>query len=82
MDTQAPLPLEGPDDRITIKRAAQISGRAPETLRRHAYRGSLHTIQVGRVRMTTRRWLHEYLMPRGETDEHAPPLPPAYVPPE
>lgn len=54
--------LEGPDAHISLDRAAVLSGRSPETLRVLATRGRLRTVKRGRNYLTTRRWLHEYLL--------------------
>jgi hypothetical protein len=77
-----PAHLEAPDACISLTRAAQLSGRKEETLRVRAMRGRLRTIKRGRDHLTTRRWLHEYLMSRDDTNTHGPPLPADYVPPE
>jgi hypothetical protein len=79
--------LEPVDTYITLARAGQISGLSPETLRKQAHprKGQpprLRTVRLGHDRLTTRRWLHEYLMGRDERNQHAAPLPDDYVPPE
>lgn len=64
-----PPPLPGPDELITIARAARLCGLAPDTLRRAAATGRLTVQQVTpRLNLTTRRWLHDYLQARGGTD--------------
>ena len=79
--------IEPPGEYITLARAAQIAGLSPETLRKQARRRGdapprLRTVRLGHDRLTTRRWLHEYLLGRDETNTHAAPLPVGYVPPE
>ena len=79
--------LEPPDQYIALTRAAALCGLSAGTLRVLANpRGDalprLRTVRLGHDRLTTRRWLHEYLMGRDETNTHAAPLPEGYVPPE
>jgi hypothetical protein len=75
--------LEGPDEWITIARAARISGLARSTLSHQAVAGKLQSGLAGRKRLTTRRWLHEYLMGASTRDKGTrKPLPPDYVAPE
>jgi hypothetical protein len=78
------LQLEGPDDPITLKRAGELSGVSPSTLRTQALAGKLRTNKLGpRTQVTTRRWLHEYLMEAAERDKgRRLPLPEDYVAPE
>jgi hypothetical protein len=74
--------LEGPDDLITIKRAAQLSGLKPNTLQVQAIAGKLRTVQPARDLFTTRRWLHAYLMDASARDKgRRLPLPPDYQAP-
>jgi hypothetical protein len=73
--------LEGPDEHITLRRAAQISGLSGDTLSRAGHAGRLQMVQVGWHRYTTRRWLHAYLMSR-KAASGGKPLPPDYVAPE
>jgi hypothetical protein len=68
--------IDESDGYISLSRAAELSGLGAETLRVHAIRGRLCTIRSGRDLLTTRRWLHEYLMTRDETREQAAALPP------
>jgi hypothetical protein len=75
--------LEGPDEWITITRAARISGLAKSTLSHQAVAGKLQSRLSGHNRLTTRRWLHQYLMDASERDKgKRKPLPPGYVAPE
>ena len=81
MDDQ---PLEPSDTYITLARAAQLSGLAAGTLRvlsnpRDGKEPRLRTVRLGHDRLTTRRWLHEYLMGRDGRNQQAAPLPPDYV---
>jgi hypothetical protein len=73
--------LEGPDDLITLARAGEIAGLAATSLVGPAILGRLRTIRDGRRRLTTRRWLHEYLMSRNPVSGRKQ-LPPDYVAPE
>jgi hypothetical protein len=73
--------LEGPDELIPLRRATEIAGLAEPSLRGHALLGRLQTIRDGRRHLTTRRWLHEYLMSRNPTSGRKP-LPADYVAPE
>ena len=74
-------PLEGPDDLITLARAAELSGLSAKakTLNEQIRKGRLRSVLFGRDRATTRRWLHEYLRDRqgGRSKE----LPAGYVAP-
>lgn len=77
---KAMTPDEGPDDWITLQRAAQLGGVSP----RHLYkltssRRLRYLIDEDKQRYTTRRWLHTYLVGRGR-GTYA--LPEGYVPPE
>ena len=65
---------------ITLKRAGEIAGISPKTLRSVAGKGKLRVKKEGRDNFTTRLWLHQYLMSRS-TRGHTAPLPPGYVPP-
>jgi hypothetical protein len=73
--------LEDPMELISLKRAAQISGVSSITLRLQARNGRLRTVQPARDLLTTRTWLHEYLMSRTPASGRKP-LPPDYVAPE
>jgi hypothetical protein len=74
--------LEGPDDLIPLRRATEIAGLAKASLAGHALLGRLRTIRDGHHRhLTTRRWLHEYLMSRDPLSGRKP-LPPDYVAPD
>lgn len=72
--------LEGPMEWITLQRAGEISGVSPETLRRVAQRGRLRVKKMGPLNVTTRFYLHQYLVSRS-TRGHTKPLPPGYVVP-
>jgi hypothetical protein len=76
--------LEGPDETITLKRAAELGGLSPVTLKRAARDGRLEAKRPGHDWLTTRRKLHRYL--RGRTAVagriQPAPLPPGYVVPE
>jgi hypothetical protein len=73
--------LEGPDEQIPLHRAAEIAGLARASLFRRALLGRLRTIRDGQHYLTTRRWLHAYLMSRDRVSGRRP-LPPDYVAPE
>jgi hypothetical protein len=72
--------LEGPDDPITLARAAEIGGLHPKTLRDAAQQGRLHTTIPGNEYLTTRRHLHRYLA--GRKRGRVAPLPTDYQTPE
>ena len=79
--------LEQPDQYISLARAAALCGLSAGTLRVLANpRGDspprLRTVRLGHDRLTTRRWLHDYLTGRNETNTHAAPLPPGYQAPD
>lgn len=75
--------LESPDEYISLKRAGDLSGVRPTTLRVQALAGKLRTVKLARDRLTTRRWLHEYLVAAGERDKGSRlPLPEGYQPPD
>jgi hypothetical protein len=75
--------LEGPDEHITLARAAEISGLSPATLRKQARARKLRTVRSRREWLTTRRWLHEYLLAATRRDKGArKPLPEGYISPE
>jgi hypothetical protein len=75
--------LEEPAQLITLQRASELSGVAAATLANQARSGKLRTVKVtARMRMTTRVWLHQYLMARDPRRGRPAPLPPDYVPPE
>jgi hypothetical protein len=71
--------LEGPDEQIPLHRAAEIAGLAEVSLNAPVRLGRLRTTREGYL--TTRRWLHEYLMSRPHASGRKP-LPPDYVAPE
>jgi hypothetical protein len=74
--------LEGPDEWITITRAAEISGLAATTLAHQARAGKLRTVHPRYHRYTTRRLLHEYLLAASMRDKGArKPLPAHYTAP-
>jgi hypothetical protein len=72
--------LEGPDESITLQRAAAISGLAPNTLRVAAQDGRLAATRIGRDWLTTRRNLHRYL--RGRSRGAIKPVPADYPTPD
>jgi hypothetical protein len=57
-----PDELEGPNHYISLSHAAVLSGQSLDTLWAQAVRGRLRTVKIGRDYLTTRRWVHEYLM--------------------
>ena len=59
------MDLESADKLISLARASELSGVAHETLRAQRRRGRLQAEKVGRDWLTTRRWLHQYLITRG-----------------
>jgi hypothetical protein len=73
--------MEDPMELISLKRAAQISGLSPETLRVQARAGRLRSVKPAHDHLTTRRWLHDYLLSRSAQSDRKP-LPPDYVAPE
>ena len=75
------MALEGPDDLITLHRAAEFSGLSVNTVRTQIRKGRLQVKRIGHERLTTRRWLHDYLMERDDTFKQSAPLPPGYVVP-
>ena len=76
-------PLEEPDTYVSLDRAAELCARSPDTLRALAVRGRLRTVKIGRKHLTTRRWLHEYLMQASGRDQgRCLSLPESYVAPE
>src|SRR5690349_5365862 len=48
--------LEGPDDYISLGRAARLSGRSLHTIVDRAFTGRLRTVKVAKQRLTTRLW--------------------------
>jgi hypothetical protein len=72
--------LEGPDEQITLKRAAELAGLVAGTLRIAAQDGRLEATRPARDWFTTRRKLHRFLMARSRGA--IAPLPEGYVPPE
>ena len=72
--------MEGPDDHITLVRAAELSGLHRDTLKQAAHQNRLQAIRPARDWFTTRRWLHAYL--KGRKTGPKPPLPPSYQTPE
>ena len=75
--------LETADEHISLIRAGELSGRDAGTLRVQAARGRLRTVKIGRDHLTTRRWLHEYLIQakQGNSGRFSP-LPEGYVAPD
>lgn len=77
------MTLEGPDEYISLARAAEISGLSPTTLRAQARAHKLRTVRTRREWFTTRRWLHAYLLGATRRDKGGrKPLPDDYIPPE
>jgi hypothetical protein len=75
--------LEGSDEYIMLDRAAELSGRSIHSIQERAFSRQLRTVKVGQKRVTTRRWLHEYLeQARANTNAPFHPLPEGYLPPE
>ena len=77
------MQLEGPDEIISLRRAGELSGVSPGTLRNQAIAGKLQTRKLGaRMLVTTRRWLHAYLLAASDNDKGSRlPLPNGYQPP-
>ncbi len=73
---------EGPDDYIALAHAAELCGLSAGTLRNQALNGRLQTVKLAGNHVTTRRWLHAYLVSRGDTNGRAAPLPADYRAPE
>ncbi len=73
------MELEGPDETITLQRAAAIAGLALHTLSDAARRGRLTATRPGHDWLTTRRDLHRYL--GGRSRGVVKPLPPGYQTP-
>lgn len=74
--------MEGPDDYISLPRAAQIAGLSVNTIRAQVRNNKLKVVQFGTERLTTRKWLHEYLTSRDERRQQSAPLPEDYQAPE
>jgi excisionase family DNA binding protein len=72
--------LEDADKLITMRRAAELSGLTPDTLKQAAQDGRLQAERPGHDWLTTRRNLHRYLA--GRKTGRRPPLPPDYQTPE
>ena len=82
------MDMEDPNQYTTLPRAAHIAG-LPCPTRKAPARPPDDTppwLQVARVGqrdgLTMRRWLHDYLTGRDETNTHAAPLPEGYQAPE
>jgi hypothetical protein len=73
--------LEGPDEHITIGRAAQISDLDAGTIRQQALNHRLRYVRIDGRFYTTRRWLHAYLTNRPVMSGRKS-LPPGYLAPE
>jgi excisionase family DNA binding protein len=56
--------MEGPDDQITLRRAADLAGLTVQTLQQAAKEGRLQATMPGNEYLTSRRWLHRYLAGR------------------
>jgi hypothetical protein len=74
--------IEGPDEHITLKRAAELSGLTPGTLKRIVNTRRLEAEKLGRDWVTTRRKLHRYLESRDPIRRQTAPLPPTYRTPD
>ena len=76
--------LEDPDEMISLRRAGDLSGVSPGTLRNQAIAGKLQTRKLGpRMLVTTRRWLHAYLLAASGRDKGSRlPLPQGYRVPD
>ena len=72
--------LEGPDETITLQRAAELAGLTLHTLSDAARARRLRATRPGHDWLTTRRDLHHYL--RGRSRGVIKPLPPDYQPPQ
>jgi excisionase family DNA binding protein len=72
--------IEGPDEPITLKRAAELAGLTMTTLRDAARDGRLQASRPGHDWLTTRRHLHRYLA--GRRRGVVKPLPAGYHAPE
>ena len=70
--------LEHPDVPISMKRAGELAGLDPATLKQAAQAGRLAATKPGHDWITTRRKLDRYLSTR--TKSNAAPLPNNYVP--
>jgi hypothetical protein len=70
--------LEAPDTPISMRRAGELAGLHPATLKQAAEAGRLVAIKPGHDWITTRRNLDGYLKAR--TKSNAAPLPDHYVP--
>jgi hypothetical protein len=75
--------LSGHDELLSLSQAAALAGLAPGTLRKAAVArvgrpARLRTVKIAHDRLTTRRWLQEYLMSRDETTTYAARLSAAY----
>jgi hypothetical protein len=70
------MELEGPDEAITLHRAAEIAGLAPVSLRDAARSGRLKAVRLGHNWLTTRRKLHHCL--RARSRGQVKPLPAGY----
>jgi hypothetical protein len=70
--------LEAPDTPISMRRAGELAGLDPATLKQAAQGGRLAATKPGHDWLTTRRQLDEYL--RARRKSNAAPLPNNYVP--
>ncbi len=74
--------VEPPLHYITMARASEISTILPAVLSNQARAGRLQSIKLGNTLVTTRVWLHEYLLSRETRQGRRKPLPEGYVAPE
>jgi hypothetical protein len=59
------MEIEGPDEPISLKRAAALAGLHPESIKLKVEEGKLVAEKAGKKWVTTRRHLHTCLMSRG-----------------
>jgi hypothetical protein len=75
--------LEGPHEYLSLARAPELSGRSTKTLHDRAALGQLHTVNIGQKWLTTRRWVHAYVMrTQASAKVRFRPLPEGYQAPE
>ncbi len=69
-------------DFMTVAHASAISGVAAGTLSNQARLGRFQSVKLSHTLLTTRVWLHEYIMSRATRQGRRKPLPADYVAPE
>jgi hypothetical protein len=73
--------IEGPDELISLRRAAELAGLTLGTMRSQASAGKLRTRTIGHERLTTLTWLNDYLNEADDNDKGTrKPRPDAYWP--